>query len=184
MLFEVPFNTHRVLDMLDIPNIKFKPTQIDYPMVKSSNLIITMATSHKKNIITKFKNIQENKIYNLTELSNIILYLQTEKIFSRETIKRSEAAVSSTGFIKSTFIKQAISEKLKEQKNSKRPKQGDIVKSIQEKILAIKNANKESLLSTGELDIEDPFSNPLEVYLEVANLIKENIIIVFNYLFG
>ncbi len=154
---EIPLNTYRVLDMLEIPNIKFKPTQIDPSIIKSSDLIITMATSHKKNIIGSFSSYDEKKIINLIELSNIVLYLQSEKIYSRGAI---------------------------DNQNIEKLKTGTTVKKILEKLEAVKNVKFDSIIKTTESDISDPFGKPADSYLHVAKLIKENIIIVFDYLFS
>jgi len=153
---EIPLNTYRVLDMLEIPNIKFKPTQIDPLIIKSSDLIITMATSHKKNIIGSFSSYDVKKIINLIELSNIVLYLQSEKIYSRGAI---------------------------DDRNIEKLKTGTMVEKILEKLEAIKNVKFDSIIKTTESDISDPFGKSIDAYLQVAKLIKENIIIVFDYLF-
>jgi protein-tyrosine-phosphatase len=154
---EIPLNTYRVLDMLEIPNIKFKPTQIDPSIIKSSDLIITMATSHRKNIIGSFSSYDEKKIINLIELSNTVLYLQSEKIYSRGAI---------------------------DDQNIKKLKIDTTVKKILEKLEAVKNVKFDSIIKTTESDISDPFGKPADSYLHIAKLIKENIIIVFDYLFS
>jgi protein-tyrosine-phosphatase len=154
---EIPLNTYRVLDMLEIPNIKFKPTQIDPSIIKNSDLIITMATSHKKNIIGNFSSYDEKKIINLIELSNIVLYLQSEKIYSRGAI---------------------------DNQNIEKLKTGAALKKILKKLEAVKNVKFDSIIKTTESDISDPFGKSADDYLHVAKLIKENIIITFDYLFS
>ena len=87
LLNKIPVNTYRTLEKLEIPNIKFRPTPIDPSIISSSDFLLTMATSHKKNIISRFKKADEKKIFNLIELANIILYLESEDIYERKTIE-------------------------------------------------------------------------------------------------
>jgi protein-tyrosine-phosphatase len=42
----------------------------------------------------------------------------------------------------------------------------------------------ESIIKPQIIDIEDPFGRSIDKYIEVAKLIKENIITIFDYLFG
>jgi protein-tyrosine-phosphatase len=182
---EIPANTYRVLDVFEIPNIKFKPKQIDISIVRSSNLIITMATSHKKNIISRFINIDEKKIFNLLELSNIILYIQSENIYSRKTIERGASQTSN--IYKDYPIKPAYNKYLLEKANISYPKSIKHLKTISavnEKLKIIKNTGAQSIIFPLSIDIEDPFGRSVDVYIKVAKLIKENIIIIFNYLFN
>lgn len=79
----IPLNSIKVLDMIEVPNIKFKPRQADKKLVKNSDLIITMATTHSKNLAEDFPEMDRSKLFNLTELSNMALYLQSEEIFFR-----------------------------------------------------------------------------------------------------
>jgi hypothetical protein len=48
----------------------------------------------------------------------------------------------------------------------------------------IKNTGAQSIIFPLSIDIEDPFGRSVDVYIKVAKLIKENIIIIFNYLFN
>jgi len=145
----IPVNTFRALDIFEIPNIKFKPTPIDELIVEKSDLLITMATSHKLNVISKFKRIDRRKILNLLELSNIILYIETEDIYKR--VITSKLSSSSNDFI--------------------------------QKIQIIKEIGSESIIKPEIIDIEDPFGSSIDKYVEVSKLLKENIIIIFDYLF-
>jgi protein-tyrosine-phosphatase len=185
MFTEIPANTYKVLDVFEIPNIKFKPKQIDISIARSSDLIITMATSHKKNIISRFINFNENKIYNLLELSNIILYIQSESIYSRKTIERG---ASQTGDIHRDYpIKPAYNKYLLEKDNNSYPKNTRHLKAISiinEKLKIIENTDIRSIIFPLDVDIEDPFGRSADAYIKVAKLIKENIIIIFNYLFN
>lgn len=185
MFTEIPANTYRVLDIFEIPNIKFRPKQIDISIIKSSSLIITMATSHKKNIISKFIKIDEKKIFNLLELSNIILYVQSESIYSRKTMERG---TSQAGNIYRNYpIKPAYSRYLFEKDNighTKITKPLKPVSAINEKLQIIKTSGVQSIILPQSIDIEDPFGRSIDVYIKVAKLIKENIIIIFNYLFN
>ncbi len=185
MFAEIPANTYRVLDVFEIPNIKFKPKQIDISIVRSSDLIITMATSHKKNIISRFINIDEKKIFNLLELSNIILYVQSESIYSRKTIERG--ASQAGNIYKDYPIKPAYNKYLLEKDNISYPKSTRHLKTISavnERLKIIKNTGAQSIIFPLSIDIEDPFGRSVDVYIKVAKLIKENIIIIFNYLFN
>jgi protein-tyrosine-phosphatase len=185
MFTEIPANTYRVLDVFEIPNIKFKPKQIDISIVRSSNLIITMATSHKKNIISRFINIDEKKIFNLLELSNIILYVQSESIYSRKTIERGASQASN--IYKDYPIKPVYNKYLLEKDNISYPKSTKHLKTISavnERLKIIKNTGAQSIIFPLSIDIEDPFGRSVDVYIKVAKLIKENIIIIFNYLFN
>lgn len=185
MLTEIPANTYRVLDVFEIPNIKFRPKQIDISIVRSSNLIITMATSHKKNIISRFINIDEKKIFNLLELSNIILYVQSESIYSRKTIERGASQASN--IYKDYPIKPAYNKYLLEKDSisySKSTKHLKTISAVNERLKIIKNTGAQSIIFPLSIDIEDPFGRSVDVYIKVAKLIKENIIIIFNYLFN
>ncbi|MCL4377963.1 MAG: hypothetical protein M1409_06235 [Actinobacteria bacterium] len=189
---EIPVNTYRVLDMLEIPNIKFKPTQIDLTMVMRSDLIITMATSHKKNIAGKFVVYDERKIINLLELANIILYIQSERIYSRNAIDRDKftlknlKALKHPNFLKPGPDKKSISGEniFENYSDIKKLKSKAIITTILDKLDDIKNIKSESIIRTIDADISDPFGKSIDAYMHVAKLIKENIIIIFNYLFG
>lgn len=156
-LSELPLNSCRVLDTIEVPNIKFTPSQLDESMIVSSDIIITMTTSHKNCIFRDYGNFNEKKIFNLIELSNIILYFQSEKIYSRTPYRRARA------------------DELSKSK---------VVSIIFSKISKLKEINREELITARNLDIEDPFGKPFSTYLRVARKIEENISIIFNYLFG
>jgi len=156
-LSEIPLNSCRVLDTIEVPNIKFAPTQLDESMIVSSDIIITMTTSHKNCIFRDYGNFNEKKIFNLIELSNIILYFQSEKIYSRTPYRRARA------------------DELSKSK---------VISIIFSKISKLKEINREELITARNLDIEDPFGKPFSTYLRVARKIKENISIIFDYLFG
>ena len=157
ILSELPLNSCRVLDTIEVPNIKFAPTQLDESIIVSSDIIITMTTSHKNCIFRDYGNFNEKKIFNLIELSNIILYFQSEKIYSRTPYRRARA---------------------NELSKSK------VISIIFSKISKLKEINREELITARNLDIEDPFGKPFSTYLRVAGKIKENISIIFDYLFG
>ena len=157
ILSELPLNSCRVLDTIEVPNIKFAPTQLDESIIVSSDIIITMTTSHKNCIFRDYGNFNEKKIFNLIELSNIILYFQSEKIYSRTPCRRARA---------------------NELSKSK------VISIIFSKISKLKEINREELITARNLDIEDPFGKPFSTYLRVAGKIKENISIIFDYLFG
>lgn len=185
MFTENPANTYRILDVFEIPNIKFKPKQIDISIVRSSNLIITMATSHKKNIISRFINIDKKKIFNLLELSNIILYVQSESIYSRKTQERGTSQAST--IYKDSPVKPVYNKYLLEKDNISYPKstrQLKTISAVNERLKIIKTTGAQSIIFPLSIDIEDPFGRSVDVYIKVAKLIKENIIIIFNYLFN
>ncbi|MCL5072570.1 MAG: hypothetical protein M1308_17005 [Actinobacteria bacterium] len=185
MFTEIPANTYRVLDVFEIPNIKFKPKQIDISIIRSSDLIITMATSHKKNIISRFIKIDEKKIFNLLELSNIILYVQSESIYNRKTIERGTSQTSN--IYRNYPIKPVCNRYLLEKDNigyTKSTKHLKPVSAINERLKIIKDTGAQSIIFPLSIDVEDPFGRSTDVYLKVAKLIKENIIIIFNYLFN
>jgi protein-tyrosine-phosphatase len=112
-----------------------------------------MADTHRSAIIKNFKNIDQKKIYTLLELSNLILYLESEKIYRVRP---------------------------KYQLNTPKPR---TLQDLKNKIYVLKHINREILLTTDQLDIQDPFGRSAATYLQVAKKIKDNIIIVFNYLF-
>ena len=156
-LSELPLNSCRVLDTIEVPNIKFTPSQLDESIIVSSDIIITMTTSHKNCIFRDYGNFNEKKIFNLIELSNIILYFQSEKIYSRTPYRRAHADELS---------------------------KSNVISIIFSKISKLKEINREELITARNLDIEDPFGKPFSTYLRVARKIEENISIIFNYLFG
>ncbi len=186
----IPVNTFRVLEKLEIPNIKFAPTPVDRQTIFNSDLIITMASSHKKNLILEHIKIDEKKVFNLIELSNVILYLRSEDIFKRETINRNKHETAggisdNYRFFKNidlTSIKSSIQGYVSDKKtiNTGRDSLGKVI----QKIDMIKSIRTESLIKTLSVDVEDPFGSSFTIYLKVAKLIKENIITIFDYLFS
>ena len=171
VLNNVPENSFKALDILGIPNIKFVPSQIDESLLKKSDLILVMATSHKNTIIRSFNNFDSGKIFNLKELSNIILYLETEKIY------RMKSPISSKDILRDRKV------------TSFKTRQGtppsiNTIKTIRGKIFSLKNINRKVSSTPDNLDIEDPFGKSIKVYLSTAKKIHENIVIIFNYLFN
>jgi protein-tyrosine-phosphatase len=165
---KIPVNTFRVLDKLEIPNIKFHPDKIDNSIVKNSDLLITMATSHKNNIIARFRDFQTNKIFNLIELANVVLYLESEDIYKRKNqLKSDDGDKTGTGYMQANF----------------NMTENDTVRTVLQRIDLIKNIRTDSLIKPQNIDIIDPFGRSAGTYLKVAKLIKENIMIIFNYLF-
>jgi protein-tyrosine-phosphatase len=195
---EIPVNTFRVLDIFEIPNIKFKPTSIDSLIIKSSDLIITMAISHKINIISRFINTDKRKIFSLLELSNIILYIESENIYKRGTIERTTPAIkkptininikngikdiTSSKFSKKTLFPLQQPDKIFNR--SGLLNQLSTIDNFFQKLRIIKDMGSESIIKPQIIDIEDPFGRSIDKYIEVAKLIKENIITIFDYLFG
>ena len=78
---KIPVNTFKVLEQMEVPNFRFRPRQADRSIIKNADLLITMATSHKNNILSQFEDADKKKVFTLIELSNIILYLESEDIF-------------------------------------------------------------------------------------------------------
>jgi len=171
VLSKVPENSFKALDMLGIPNIKLIPSQINEPLVKKSDLILVMSASHKNTIIKSFNNFDCEKIFSLKELSNIILYLETEKIY------KMKSPISS----KDTLIDKKVSS-LKTG-HGKSPS-ANTIKTIRGKIFSLKNINRRVPSTPDNLDIEDPFGKSIKVYCSTAKKIHENIVTVFNYLFN
>lgn len=169
VLSKVPENSFKALDILGIPNIKFTPSQINGPLVKKSDLILVMSASHKNTIIKNFNNFDCEKIFNLKELSNIILYIETEKIYRL----KSPASIKDT---------------LRDRKVSSMKTVHDISPSIniiniiRRKIFSLKNINRKLSFAPNNLNIEDPYGKSIKVYYNTAKTIHENIVIIFNYL--
>ncbi|MGM0366165.1 MAG: hypothetical protein ACQEP5_06460 [Actinomycetota bacterium] len=150
----IPRSTHSALEKIGVPVIASRPTQISATQIRHSDLVLTMADAHRSTIIKNFSHIDQKKIFTLLELANIMLYLESEKIYRRKPKKMEP----------------------------KRPP--DTLRYLKNKIDTLKNINREILLTTNQLDIPDPFGRSSKIYLEVAKKIKDNIIIIFNYLFG
>lgn len=191
-LSKVTRNSYRTLESLEIPNLKSTPTQIDVSLVKNSDLILVMSTSHKNEIIRNFDHFDTNKIFTLVELSNIILYFQSEKIYRRSCINKSEyifideldkcnlpQKIKRIGYIRPDFL----NGNLEHEKYEKRADDLSIISAIKDKIFRLKNINREILLTATNLDIEDPFGKPIDEYYRVAQIIKEKISTIFDYLF-
>lgn len=186
LLSKVPKNSFKALDLLDVPNLKFTPSQIDAPLVRNSDLILTMATSHKNQIIENFGDLDGKKIFTLVELSNIILYLESEKIYRRSSINRGDYILIDNQKLelkskKIDFIKPKILNKhIDYEKQSSIP---PAILAIKNKIFKLKNINREILITATKLDIEDPFGNAVKNYYDIAKKIQEKIAIIFDYLF-
>ncbi|MDZ7836998.1 MAG: hypothetical protein U5N58_03070 [Actinomycetota bacterium] len=153
ILKSVPKSSKDALARLDIPAIDSDPTQISSNQLRYSDLVLTMADRHRSNIIKNYRNIDQEKIFTLLEMANIILYLESEKIYRRKP------------------------------KHDMQPRETKTLQDLKNKIHVLKNINREVLLTTNKLDIQDPFGRSSATYLQVAKKIKDNIIIVFNYLF-
>jgi len=153
ILKSIPRSSYTALGRMGVPAIISSPTQISATQIQYSDLVLTMADSHRSNIIKNFGHIDQKKIFTLLELANIILYLESEKIYRRKPKKMEP----------------------------KRPP--DTIEYLKNKIDTLKNINREVLLTADQLDITDPFGKSMKTYLEVAKKIKDNIIIIFNYLF-
>lgn len=153
ILKSVPKSSKDALAKMDIPAVDSDPTQIGGNQLRYSDLVLTMADSHRSNIIKNYRNIDQEKIFTLLEMANIILYLESEKIYRRKP------------------------------KHDMQPKPTKTLQDLKNKIHVLKNINREVLLTTNKLDIQDPFGRSSATYLQVAKKIKDNIIIVFNYLF-
>jgi len=54
---------------------------------------------------------------------------------------------------------------------------------VREKLKILKQMRQVSIASPPLTEISDPFGRSIDFYAEVAKLIEENIITVFNYLF-
>lgn len=150
----VPKYSYITLKNINVPTITSRPTQISHNIIKYSDLVLTMANSHRNRLIKNFNDIDQKKIFTLPELSNIILYLESEKIYRR----KPKNYVKNTRELNLEFIKN--------------------------KIFTLININRDVLLTTEELDIGDPHGSDLEEYMGIAKKIKDNIITIFNYLFG
>ncbi|MDD3777113.1 MAG: hypothetical protein PHN32_05855 [Actinomycetota bacterium] len=153
ILKTIPKSSKIALDKIGVPAIESNPSPVDGNQLRNSDLVLTMADTHRSAIIKNFKNIDQKKIYTLLELSNLILYLESEKIYRVRP---------------------------KYQLNTPKPR---TLQDLKNKIYVLKHINREILLTTDQLDIQDPFGRSAATYLQVAKKIKDNIIIVFNYLF-
>jgi protein-tyrosine-phosphatase len=173
---DVPPNTYRVLDLFEVPKIYFKPKALDVKTIINSDALITMATTQKRNILSGFAVADPKKIFNLLELSNIVLYLQSEDIFKRDFLGRNTNKETA-----GTRTKNLMTEILKAPKIE--TKSGFHAK-IFHRILVLKNTASLQLVKPPIIYIEDPYGRSVDNYIQVAKTIKESIIIIFDYLFG
>ncbi|MBC7333779.1 MAG: hypothetical protein H5T85_04910 [Actinobacteria bacterium] len=191
-LGKITRNSYRTLELLEIPNLKSTPTPIDAPLVRNSDLILVMSISHKNEIIRNFDHFDTNKIFTLVELSNIVLYFQTEKIYRRSFINKGEyifmdeldkcnlpQRIRRIGYVRPDLP----SGNLKYERHEKIIDESYMIDAIKDKIFRLKNINREILLTATNLDIEDPFGKPINEYYKVAQTIKEKILTIFDYLF-
>ncbi len=175
-LKDIPLNTLKVLDFFEIPNIRFKPKPADRKIIKNSDLIITMATTHRRKLIADFPEADITRIFNLLELSNIILYLQSEEIFKRSAVFKNTGQATRNKQLKEFFNDIAnVSISAARSVTAER---------IRQKIRIIKEARSISIINPAVIEVDDPFDSSIDVYTRVAKLIKENIITIFDYLFS
>jgi len=176
LLTNVPQNTYRVLDLFEVPKIYFKPKALDIKTILNSDALITMATTHKRNILSNFADADPKKIFNLLELSNLVLYLQSEDIFKRDCLERDI-----NNEIGNPHVKNILTDLLKTQK-------AETGLSFQAKIfhriLVLKNTASMEIVKPPIIDIEDPYGRSVDIYIQVAKIIKESIITIFDYLFS
>jgi Protein-tyrosine-phosphatase len=173
---EVPPNTYRVLDLFEVPKIYFKPKALDNKTITNSDVLITMATTHKRNILSSFEGADARKIFNLLELSNIILYLQSEDIFKRDCLDRN-ANNEKTNRQATTVLTDILKAPKVELKPS-------FYAKIFRRILILKNTSSLEIVKPPVIDVEDPYGSSVDIYIQVAKIIKENIITIFDYLFS
>jgi protein-tyrosine-phosphatase len=176
LLTNVPPNTYRVLDLFEVPKIYFKPKALDIKTIINSDALITMATTHKKNILSRFADADSKKIFNLLELSNIVLYLQSEDIFRRNFLDRDI-----TGEIGNPHIKSILADLLLAPKVETR---SSFHAKIFHRILVLKNTASLEIVKPPIIDVEDPYGRSVDIYIQVAKIIKESIITIFDYLFS
>ncbi len=173
---DVPPNTYRVLDLFEVPKIYFKPKALDTKIILNSDALITMATTHKRNILTNFAGADPKKIFNLLELSNIVLYLQSEDIFKRDFLNVDNSSQGD-----STGINGILRELLRAPKIET---SSVFHAKIFHRILILKNTASLEIVKPPIIDVEDPYGMSVDVYIQVAKIIKESIITIFDYLFG
>jgi protein-tyrosine-phosphatase len=176
LLSDVPPNTYRVLDLFEVPKIYFKPKALDIQTILNSDALITMATTHKRNILSNFTAADSKKIFNLLELSNIVLYLQSEDIFKRDFLDRKIINERANPRVKSI-----LTDLLKAQKVETR---SDFHAKIFHRILVLKNTASLEIVKPPIIDVEDPYGMSVDTYIQVAKIIKESIITIFDYLFS
>jgi|GEM_PF-1300246 len=174
----IPLNSTRALDVIEIPNIKFRPKPADKKIVKNSDLLITMATTHGRNLIGDYPDADRLRIFNLMELSNLVLYIQSEEIFSRngaahppdKSVEDNNEGVPVNDVLNITAD------------TSGSPRQVN-VETVREKLKILRQMRQVAIASPPLTEVSDPFGRSIDFYAEVAKLIEENIITVFNYLF-
>lgn len=176
LLTNVPPNTYRVLDLFEVPKIYFKPKALDIKTILNSDALITMATTHKRNILSRFTAADPKKIFNLLELSNIVLYLQSEDIFKRDSLDRD-----TNNEIGNPRIKNLLTDLLNAPKVETRL---SFHAKIFHRILVLKNTASMEIVKPPVIDVEDPYGRSVDVYIQVAKIIKESIITIFDYLFA
>jgi protein-tyrosine-phosphatase len=176
LLSNVPPNTYRVLDLFEVPKIYFKPKALDIKTILSSDALITMATTHKKNILARFTAADSKKIFNLLELSNLVLYLQSEDIFKRSFLDRDPNDGEGNPHIKSILTDLLKAPKVETGLS--------FHTKIFHRILVLKNAASLEIVKPPIVDVEDPYGRSVDIYIQVANIIKESIITIFDYLFS
>jgi len=163
----VPPNTYRVLDAFEVPKIYFKPKALDHRTILSSDVLITMATTHKRNILSNFEGADAGKIFNLLELSNIVLYLQSEDIFRRDffdiKINNEKTNLALTNTVKVKI-------------------QPNLYDAIFQRILILKNTASLEIVKPPVIDVEDPYGRSVDIYIQVAKIIRESISTIFDYL--
>lgn len=175
LLTNVPSNTYRVLDLFEVPKIYFKPKALDIKTILNSDALITMATTHKRNILSRYTAADPKKIFNLLELSNIVLYLQSEDIFKRDFLDRD-----TNNEIGNPHIKNILTDLLKAPKVETRL---SFHAKIFHRILVLKNTASMEIVKPPIIDVEDPYGRSVDVYIQVAKIIKESIMTIFDYLF-
>jgi protein-tyrosine-phosphatase len=173
---DVPPNTYRVLDLFEVPKIYFKPKALDIKTILNSDALITMATTHKRNILSRFADVDSKKIFNLLELSNIVLYLQSEDIFKRDFLDKE-----TNNEIGNPQIKNLLTDLLK---TPKAETGLSFHAKIFHRILVLKNTASMEIVKPPIIDVEDPYGRSVDIYIQVAKIIKESIIIIFDYLFN
>jgi protein-tyrosine phosphatase len=112
LLNKVPVNTFKVLEKMEVPNFKFRPRQVDLSIINNSDLLIAMATSHKKNIISQFEEVDKKKVFTLIELANIILYLESEDIFKGNNNDKNKKSTIKLAHQKIDLIKEMKTDSL------------------------------------------------------------------------
>jgi len=156
----IPLKSFRALELLKVPNLKLIPKQIDRVMVESSDLLVTMASVHKKHIEMGFGSIDSTKIFTLREIANICLYLRLEDIIRDDIYLKTPLKEAGAVYGLNTYS----------------------TKKTIDRIFSLKASDRELILNADDIEIDDPFGGSLKSYLNTARTIKENIGIFFDYL--